>query len=106
MQGKNAIMRSPSCPPPDVVKQGWLAIIGILNRLEEVIRMVGLAKVVLYVIVLRRDAKFDEFVLECPRLLKEAMDFPFDFHICIKIYKPPACFCLSHPAVGRDYRML
>ena len=81
MQGKNAIMRSPSCPPPNVVKQGWLAIIGILNRLEKVIRMVGLAKVVLYVIVLRRDAKFYEFVLECPRLLKEAMDFPFDFHI-------------------------
>ena len=48
--------------------------------------MVGLAKVVLYVIVLRRDAKFDEFILECPRLLKEAMDFPFNFYICIKIY--------------------
>ena len=80
MQGKNAIMRSPSCPPPNVVKQGWLAIIGILYCLEEVIRVVGLAKVVLYVIVLRRDAKFDEFILECPRLLKEAMDFPFDFH--------------------------
>ena len=43
--------------------------------------MVSLAKVVLYVIVLRRDTKFYEFVLECPRLLKEAMDFPFDFHI-------------------------
>ena len=87
-------MRSPSCPPPNVVKQGWLAIIGILNRLEKVIRMVGLAKVVLYVIVLRRDAKFDEFVLECPRLLKEAMDFPFDLHICIKIYKTPCLFLL------------
>lgn len=81
MQGKKAIIRSPSCPPPNVVKQGWLAIVGILNRLEEVIRVIGLAKVILYVIVLRRNAKFDKFILECSRLLKEAMDLPFDFHI-------------------------
>ena len=64
-----------------MVKQRWFAIIGIFYRLEEVIRMVGLPKVVLYVIVLRRNPKFDEFILECSRLLKEAMDLPFDFHI-------------------------
>lgn len=43
--------------------------------------MVGLPKVVLYVIVLRRNPKFDKFIFECSRLLKEAMDLPFDFHI-------------------------
>ena len=94
MQGKNAIMRSPSGPPPNVVKQGWLAIIGILNCLEKVIRMVGLAKVILYVIVLRRNAKLDELILECSRLLKKAMDFTFDFHLYKDLKIPmlvPAC---------------
>ena len=75
-------------PPPNLVKQRWFAIIGIFYRLEEVIRMVGLPKVVLYVIVLRRDSKFYEFVLECPGLLKEAMDFPFDFHIYSSFLNP------------------
>lgn len=74
-------MRSPSCPPPNLIEQRWFAIIGIFYRLEEVIRMVGLAKVILYVIVLCRNTKFDKFILECSRLLKEAMDLPFDFHI-------------------------
>lgn len=87
-------MRSPSCPPPNFVEQRWFAIIGIFYRLEEVIRMVGLAKVILYVIVLRRNAKFDELILECSRLLKKAMDFTFDFHLYKDLKIPmlvPAC---------------
>ena len=65
----------------DVVEQGRLAIVGILNGLEQVVRVVGLPEVVLDVVVLRRDAEFDELVFECPRLLEETMHFAFDFHI-------------------------
>ena len=77
MQGKNAIIKSSQliesktlCPPP----------ISIFNFSKEVYYVVGLPEVVLYVIILGMDSKFDEFILECPGLLKETMNFTLDFH--------------------------
>ena len=40
--------------------------------------MVGLSRVVLYIVVLRLDSQFDELVLECSALLKEAMYLTVD----------------------------
>lgn len=77
MQGKNAIIKS---PPPDVVKGARTAIVGILNRLEEIDHMISLPEVVLDIVVLGRDAQLYELVFECAALLKEAMHFSVDFH--------------------------
>ena len=77
MQGKKAITRS--CPP-NLVKQGGFAIKGILNLLKQVNVVVGLPKVILYIVILRRDAKFDELVFESSGLFKKAMYFSCDLH--------------------------
>ena len=65
----------------DVVPQAWLSVVCVLNRLEEVIRVVGLSEVVLNVVVLGRDAQLDELSLKRARLLKEAMHLSFNLHI-------------------------
>ena len=78
MQGKKAIIRS--APPHYIVEQTRLSIIRILDGLEQVNHMVGLAKVVLDVVVLSRDAQLDELVLECSGLLKEAVYFTCYLH--------------------------
>gem|GEM_PF-5109740 len=42
--------------------------------------MVRFSEIVLYVVIFGRDAQLDKLVLECSRLLKEAVDFAFDLH--------------------------
>ena len=63
MQGKNAIIKS-----LQVIESKTLAppLICGFNLLEQINHVVGLPEVVLYVVVLCRDSKFDEFILECP----------------------------------------
>ena len=51
--------------------------------------MVSLSKIVLYVVVLRRDAQLDKFVLECARLLEKAMHLSFYLHAITQSYIPP-----------------
>ena len=63
-----------------IVEQTRLAVIRIINRLEQVRHMVGLSKVILDVIVLGWYAELDELVFESSRLLEEAMHFTVDFH--------------------------
>ena len=76
MQGKKANIKS----APHFVKETWSAIVGILYCLEQVNLMVSLSEVVLYIIVLCRNAQLDELVLECSALLKKAMNLSCDFH--------------------------
>lgn len=43
--------------------------------------MVRFPEIVLYVVILGRDAQLYELVLECAALLKKTVHFTFDFHI-------------------------
>ena len=65
-----------------VVPQARLSVVCVLNRLEEVIRVVSLSEVVLNVVVLGRYAQFDELSLERPRLLEETMYLSVYLHSC------------------------
>lgn len=67
-------------PPPNLVKERGLTIVGILYCLEQVYNVVSFPEVVLYIIILGRDAQFDKLVLECAALLKEAMYLTSYFH--------------------------
>lgn len=78
MQGKKAIIKSSFviksnilCPPP----------ICFFNFVEEVNHMVGLPKIVLYVVIHSWDPEFYELIFECSRLLEETMNFAFYFHV-------------------------
>ena len=66
MQGKNAITRSPSCPPHYGIKDRRTPIIAFLYLVKQIHLVVCLPEVILYVIILRRYAQLDKFVLECP----------------------------------------
>ena len=81
MQGKKAKIRSPSCPPPNRIKQARLSIIRIFYLFEEVNHMVGLPEIVLYVIIFSRDSEFYKLVFECSRLLEETMNFALYLHV-------------------------
>ena len=67
-------------PPPYIVKQAWFAIISILNCLEQVLHMVSLSEVILNIIILSWNAQLYKLLLECPTLLKEAMNFSVYYH--------------------------
>ena len=82
MQGKNETIRSSRVivsnmlPPPNIP---------LLNLREEVNNMVGLAKIILYIKIFRRNPQFDEFILESSWLLEEAIYFAFNLHITLLI---------------------
>lgn len=82
MHGKNAITKSSQvielktlAPPP----------IRILDLGKEVDLVVGLPEVVLDVVVLRRDAEFDELAFEGATLLEEKMGLATYFHQSISL---------------------
>lgn len=86
MHGKNATIKSSfvilsntDCPPP---------ICGF-DFVEKVNQVVCFTEVVLYVVIFRRYAKFDELILECSALLKKAVNLAVDFHYL------PSYFCAS-----------
>lgn len=58
------------CPPP----------VGFFNFRKQIYNVVGLPKIILYVIILGRDAQFYKFVFKSTALLEKAVDLTFDFH--------------------------
>lgn len=86
MHGKKAMMRSSGVMRSKTVSLSLsLSLVGGFNLTEQIHNMVGLTEVVLNVVVLCGDAKFDELVLECARLLKKTVYFAFDFHIIVLV---------------------
>jgi len=78
MHGKNAIIKSLQviesktlCPPP----------IRIFDFCKQVNNVVGLSEIILYVIIFRRDSKFNKLILERAGLFEETMYFAVNLHI-------------------------
>jgi hypothetical protein len=64
----------------DGVEERRPPVVRILDGLEKVVGVVGLAKVVLDVVVLGADAQLDERVFKSSALLKKTMHFALNFH--------------------------
>ncbi len=73
MHGKNAIIKSPSCPPPNFIKNACNALKRLLDFRENVYDIIRLAEIVLNVVVFRRNAELYKLVLKGAALLEKAM---------------------------------
>lgn len=73
MHGKKAIIKSPSCPPPEFIKNARLIIISLYNFCENVYDIICLAEIVLNVVIFRRNTEFYKLIFESAALLEKAM---------------------------------
>lgn len=55
-------------------------LVSSFNGLKQIDYMIRFSKVVLYVVVFRRNTEFYKLVLECSRLFKKTMCLSFNFH--------------------------
>lgn len=89
MHGKKAIIKSPSCPPPNFIKNACNAFKRLLDFCENVYDIIRLAEIVLNVVVFRRNAELYKLILESSALLEKAMHTIYLYaHVVI----PPLLF--------------
>lgn len=70
-----------SNPPPNIVKERRLAIVGVLDLGKQVYLVVGLPEIILNIYIYCLVTEFLKLILECAALFKETPYFACYLHI-------------------------